>query len=271
LLSGRGFASNDTSTSQPVAVVNVDFARHFYNDRNAAGHHFQIGSVSYAIVGVVASVQKKPGMYEDAPLTTEPMIYLPAAQTPGSVIAAGNLWFQPSWIVRTHGPLPGLTDAMQRALAEADPELPFSGFYSMRDLLNERLQMQHIEVTLLGVLAGLALLLSSIGIYALVSHLVVQRRREIGIRIALGCTLGRAIVQASFAGATSVGGGVVAGLALSFFALRALKSEIYGVSTYDRVTLFSVPLLLISIAAVASLLPSLRIAKIDPAETLRAE
>jgi predicted permease len=271
LLSGRGFASNDTSTSQPVAVVNVDFARHFYNDRNAAGHHFQIGSVSYAIVGVVASVQKKPGMYEDAPLTTEPMIYLPAAQTPGSVIAAGNLWFQPSWIVRTHGPLPGLTDAMQRALAEADPELPFSGFYSMRDLLNERLQMQHIEVTLLGVLAGLALLLSSIGIYALVSHLVVQRRREIGIRIALGCTLGRAIVNASFAGATSVGGGVVAGLALSFFALRALKSEIYGVSTYDHVTLFSVPLLLLSIAAVASLLPSLRIAKIDPAETLRAE
>jgi ABC-type antimicrobial peptide transport system permease subunit len=149
--------------------------------------------------------------------------------------------------------------------------LPFSGFYSMRDLLNDRLQMQHIEVTLLGILAGLALLLSSIGIYALVSHLVVQRRREIGIRIALGCTLGRAIVQAGLAGAVAVGAGVVAGLALSFLALRALKSEIYGVSIYDRVTLMSVPVLLLLIAAVASFLPALRIARIDPAETLRAE
>jgi len=271
LLSGRGFLSSDSATSEPVAVVNVDFARHFYNDRNAVGHHFQVEGVSYAIVGVVASVQKKPAMQEDTPLTTEPIAYLPAAQAPGPVIAAGNLWFQPSWIVRTRGPLTGLTDAMQRALAEVDPELPFSGFYSMRDLLNDRLQMQHIEVTLLGILAGLALLLSSIGIYALVSHLVVQRRREIGIRIALGCTLGRAIVQAGLAGAVAVGAGVVAGLALSFLALRALKSEIYGVSIYDRVTLMSVPVLLLLIAAVASFLPALRIARIDPAETLRAE
>jgi ABC-type antimicrobial peptide transport system permease subunit len=160
---------------------------------------------------------------------------------------------------------------MQRALAEVDPDLPFSGFYSMRDLLNQRLQLQHIEVTLLGVLAGLALLLSSIGVYALVSNLVVQRTREIGIRIALGCTLRRAIFQIGSAVATPVGGGIFAGLALSFFALRALQSEIYGVSAYDRVTLVSVPLLLLTIAAIASLLPALRIAQIDPVETLRAE
>ena len=270
---GRGFVSSDTSTSQPVAIVNAEFARHFYNDRNAVGRHFQIegGRIKYAIVGVVADVQKKPSMYGDAPLATEPVIYLPAAQTPASVIAAGNLWFQPSWIVRTRGPISGLTEAMQRALAEVDPDLPFSGFYSMRDLLNQRLQVQHIEVTLLGVLAGLALLLSSIGIYALVSNLVVQRTREIGIRIALGCTLRRAILGVGSAGAIPVGGGVFAGLALSFFALRALQSEIYGVSAYDRVTLVSVPLLLVAIAGVASLLPALRIAKIDPVETLRAE
>jgi hypothetical protein len=273
LLMGRGFVSSDTSTSQPVAIVNAEFARHFYNDRNAVGRHFQIegGRIKYAIVGVVADVQKKPSMYGDAPLATEPVIYLPAAQTPVSVIAAGNIWFQPSWIVRTGGPISGLTESMQRALSEADPDLPFSGFYSMRDLLNQRLQVQHIEVTLLGVLAGLALLLSSIGIYALVSNLVVQRTREIGIRIALGCTLQRAILGVGSAGAIPVGGGIFAGLALSFFALRALQSEIYGVSAYDRVTLVSVPLLLVAIAMVASLLPSLRIAKIDPVETLRAE
>jgi hypothetical protein len=229
------------------------------------------GGHEYAVVGVVADVEKKPSMYGDSPLATEPVIYLPAAQTPASIIAAGNLWFQPSWIVRTRGPISGLTEAMQRALAEVDPDLPFSGFYSMGDLLNDRLQVQHIEVTLLGVLAGLALLLSSIGIYALVSNLVVQRTREIGVRIVLGCPLRRAILGVGSAGAAPVGGGVLAGLALSFFALRALQSEIYGVSTYDRVTLVSVPLLLLAIAGVASLLPALRIARIDPAETLRAE
>jgi predicted permease len=273
LLMGRGFVSSDTSTSQPVAIVNAEFARHFYNDRDAVGRHFQIegGRIKYAIVGVVADVQKKPSIYGDAPLATEPVIYLAAAQTPASVIAAGNIWFQPSWIVRTRGPISSLTEAMQRALAEVDPDLPFSGFYSMRDLLNQRLQLQHIEVTLLGVLAGLALMLSSIGIYALVSNLVVQRTREIGIRIALGCTLRRAILGVGSAGAIPVGGGIFAGLALSFFALRALQSEIYGVSAYDRVTLVSVPLLLVAIAGVASLLPALRIAKIDPVETLRAE
>ncbi len=273
LLMGRGFVSSDTSTSQPVAIVNAEFARHFYKDRDAVGRHFQIGGgrIQYAIVGVVASVQKKPSMYGDGPLATEPMIYLPAAQTPASILAAGHLWFQPSWIVRTRGPVSGLTEAMQRALAEADPDLPFSGFYSMRDLLNQRLQMQHIEVILLGVLAGLALLLSSIGLYALVSNLVVQRTREISIRIALGCTLRRAILGVGAAGAAPVGGGVLAGLALSFFALRALQSEIYGVSAYDRVTLVSVPLLLITIAGLASLMPALRIARIDPVEALRAE
>ncbi len=273
LLMGRGLLSSDTSTSQPVAIVNAEFARHFYNSRDVVGGHFQIegGRIQYAIVGVVANVQKKPSMYADAPLATEPVIYLPAAQTPVSVISAGNLWFQPSWVVRTRGPISGLTEAMQRALAEVDPNLPFSGFYSMRDLLNQRLQLQQIEVTLLGVLAGLALLLSSIGIYALVSNLVVQRTREIGIRIALGCTLRRAILGVGAAGAIPVGAGVFAGLALSFFALRALQSEIYGVSPYDPVTLVSVSLLLLAIAGIASLLPALRIANIDPVETLRAE
>ncbi len=273
ILLGRGLLPSDTSTALRVALVNAEFAHHFYNGRDAVGRHFQIdgGRIQYAIVGVVANVQKKPSMHGDAPLATEPVIYLPAAQTPVSIIAAGNLWFQPSWIVRTGGPISGLTEAMQRALAEVDPDLPFSGFYSMLDLLNQRLQLQQIEVTLLGVLAGLALLLSSIGIYALVSNLVVQRTREIGIRIALGCTLRRAILGVGAAGAIPVGGGVLAGVALSFFALRTLRSEIYGVSAYDRVTLVSVPLLLLAIAGVASLLPALRITKIDPVETLRAE
>jgi len=141
----------------------------------------------------------------------------------------------------------------------------------MEDLLHRQLQMQRIEVALLGTLAGLALLLSAVGIYALVSNLVVQRTREIGIRIALGSTLGQAMQHIASPGVAAALGGVAVGLACSFFVLRVMKSAIYGVGTYDPVTLISVPLLLVAIAAVASLLPALRIARIDPAATLRAE
>jgi predicted permease len=273
LLAGRAFLDSDTATTQPVAIVNRDFGRAFYHDPNPVGRHFKVmdGGVTYTIVGIVENVAKQPGENPDAPLSTEPVFYLPAPQTPAAILGAAHLWFQPSWIVRTHGSVSGLTEAMQRALAEADPGLPFSGFYSMQDLMNQQLQIQRIEATLLGTLAGLALLLSAIGIYALVSNLVVQRTREIGIRIALGSTLSEAILHIGSAGVIAAGAGVIAGLAMSFLALRALRSEIYGVSAYDPVTLAAVPVLLMVIAAAASLLPALRIGRIDPAETLRAE
>jgi hypothetical protein len=254
-----------------VAVVNTDFGRKFYKDANPLGQHFKSNGSTYTIVGVVPNVIKRLGMSAGPPLATEPMFYVPAVQMNQKVVNLANMWFQPSWIVRTMGPVSGLREEMQRALAEADPGLPFSGFYSMEDVLARQLQMQRIEVLLLGTLAGLALLLSALGIYALVSNLVVQRTREIGIRIALGSTLGQAMGRIASSGLTAACGGAAAGLVGCFFALRLMKSAIYGVGTYDPVTLLTVPLLLLATAAMASLLPALRIARIDPAETLRAE
>ena len=100
---------------------------------------------------------------------------------------------------------------MQQALAEADPNLPFSGFYSMDQILAEQLQQQRIEVVLLTTLAGLALLLSAIGIYALVSSLVVQRTREIGIRVVLGSTIEQAMVAIGASGVIAAAGGLLSG------------------------------------------------------------
>ena len=271
ILSGRAIRDSDTETTEPVAVVNTEFGRMFYNDPNPVGRHFRSESTTYTIVGVVGNVVKQPGMQQDAPLSTESMFYVPASQINQAIVNLANEWFQPSWIVRTNGPIGSLTGQMQQALARVDPGLPFSGFYSMEDLLHQQLQMQRIEVALLGTLAGLALLLSAVGIYALVSNLVVQRTREIGIRIALGSTLTQAMQHIASSGVTAAIGGVGVGLVCSFFVLRVMKSALYGVGTYDPLTLISVPLLLVGIAAVASLLPALRIARIDPAETLRAE
>ncbi len=141
----------------------------------------------------------------------------------------------------------------------------------MQQILNEQLQKQRVEVLLLTVLAGLALLLSAIGIYALVSNLVVQRTREIGIRIALGSTVGGAMLHVGSAGVVAAVAGLLAGIGLSFVALRVLSSEIYGISAYDPVTFITVPLVLAIIAGAASFLPTLRISRIQPADTLRAE
>ena len=272
ILAGRALNDSDTGTSQLVAVVNTAFGRRFFDDPRPIGRHFGSGKRIMTVVGVVPDVLDQTRATLGAPpVGDEPIFYIPYTQFPGDFMALIHMWVEPSWIVRTNGPVAGLTRQMQQALADADPGLPFSGFYSMQDLLDQQLQMQRIEVMLLGTLAGLALLLSAVGIYALVSNLVVQQAREIGIRIALGSTLGQAMRHMASGGVLAACGGVAAGLAGSFFVLRLMKSAIYGVSVYDPATLVSVPLLLVGIAAAASMLPALRIARIDPAETLRAE
>jgi len=271
ILAGRGIADSDTPTSESVTVVNTDFARQFFNDPNPLGRHIQVEKHIYTVVGVAANVAKRPGISGDAPIATEPVFYLPATQIDQGLVNVAHVWFQPSWIVRTAGPLQGLTAAMQKALAQVDASLPFSGFHSMADILAENLAYQRVEVALLAGLAGLALLLSTIGIYGLVSNLIVQRTREIGIRMALGSSIRQAVVDVGSAGVVAAVFGLVLGLALSFFALRVLRSELYGVRAYDPLTLALVAAFVAVIAAVASFLPTLRITRIDPAVTLRME
>jgi predicted permease len=271
VLAGRAISDSDSFATGHVAVVNAAFGRKFFHDPAPLGRHISSGQDLMTIVGVVGDVAKSPGIDRDAPIGTEPVYYIPAAQADPHLIAIGNLWFQPSWMVRTRGPVPSISGAMQRALAEADPSLPFAGFYSMSDILAENLVYQRIEVVLLTVLAALALLLSAIGIYGLVSSLVVQRTREIGIRIALGSTTGQAMVKIGASGVVATAFGLVAGLALSLLATQVLRSQLYGVGDHDPVTLLVVPIVLGVVALAASLLPTLRITRIQPAETLRLE
>jgi ABC-type antimicrobial peptide transport system permease subunit len=160
---------------------------------------------------------------------------------------------------------------MQAALAETDPALPFAGFHSLNDLQAAALQQQRLEALLLGVLAGLALLLSLVGIYGLVSNLVVQRTREIGIRMALGSSVGRAMVEIGKSGITAIACGIAGGLTLAGLTLRVLKSQLYGVRTFDPATFIAVIALLALAAAAATFIPTRRIARIDPALTLRSE
>ncbi len=160
---------------------------------------------------------------------------------------------------------------MQRALAKADPNLPFSGFYGMSDLLAKTLATQRVEVALLGAMAALALLLSAVGIFALVANMVAQRTREIGIRMALGSTVGHAMVQIGRSGVLGSVQGLILGLVLCVAALRVMRSVVYGVGVYDAPTILGVVVLLALVTLIATTVPTLRIARIDPAKTLRDE
>jgi macrolide transport system ATP-binding/permease protein len=268
VLAGRVFTDADGPNAQRVAVVNQAFARKFYGGSNPVGRYINKDTV---IVGEVTDVPISSNLHPVAPLMSEQTMYIPAAQVNAGYLSLVHVWFQPDWVVRTAGPVQGLIAQMQRALASVDPNLPTSGFYGMKELLARTLATQRIEVALLGAMAALALLLSAVGIFALVANMVAQRTREIGIRMALGSTVGQAMVQIGRPGAWAALLGVVLGLILSAGGLRVMRSALYGVSVYDGPTLATVVLTLVFVTLLATTLPTAKIAKIDPANTLREE
>jgi ABC-type antimicrobial peptide transport system permease subunit len=141
----------------------------------------------------------------------------------------------------------------------------------MRDLLAKTLVMQRVEVALLSAMAVLALFLSMVGVFALVANIVAQKTREIGIRIALGSTLRQAMVHTGAPALKASALGLITGLILCAGALRAMHSVLYGIGVYDAPTILAVVVMLASVTILATILPTLRVAGIDPASTLREE
>jgi len=268
LLSGRTFTDADGPDKQLVAMVNQTFVRKFFDGQNPVGMHLDKDTL---IVGVVADVAMVPAIDPMAPLSNEQMLYVPAAQVRPRMLSLIHIWFQPSWIVRTTHPVEGLTAQMQRALASADPDLPFAGFYKMTDLLAKTLATQRVEVALLSTIATLALLLSAVGIFGLVANLITQKTREIGIRIALGSTVHEAMVHIGIPGLRASALGLLAGLVFCAATLRTMRSVLYGIGVYDAPTIVSAIVILGLVTIIASSAPTLRIARIDPAQTLREE
>jgi MacB-like periplasmic core domain len=273
ILAGRPFADSDGPGSQRVAIVNQTFVRKFFHRANPVGRYLSIDDTNKQrmIIGVVGDVAIVPGLDSTAPLTGEEGVYIPAAQVDARPLALAHVWFQPSWIVRTAGPVEGLTGLVQRSMSDVAPDLPFSGFFSMHDLLARTLAMQRVEVSLLGAMAGLALLLSAIGIFALVANIVAQKTREVGIRMALGCTIRQAMFNVGSPAVRASVLGLVLGLALCLVMLRLMSSALYGVAVDDGPTLLFVVVVIAFVTFVASTVPILRIARIDPAQTLRDE
>jgi predicted permease len=272
LLGGRVFEDRDQANSAPVAIVNQAFADRYLKDRQVIGNRLVVmRGAPREVVGVVGNLQQRPGWGSNAPLAEQPAMYVPASQVTGEVFQLVHTWFAPKWVVRASGPTQSLAAGMRAAVEAVDPLLPFRSFQSLVDIRDRSLLSQRVEAILLGSFAGLALLLAAIGVYALIANSVAQRTREIGIRMALGASLGRLIWNTAMPGIALAATGVVVGSLAAAWAIAALRSAVYGISRMDPPTVAAVAAILLLVAVVASLLPALRMARFNPAATLRDE
>lgn len=272
LLQGRVFTAADGPSSAPVAVVNKAFANTYLKDQPLLGQSLGLGGVrGIQIVGLVGDVQQRPGWQGFEPIAPVPAVYIPAAQTSDKALPLWHTWFSPNWIVRSSLSGPQVMAAIDSATRSADPLLPMAEFRSVQDLKIESLQLQRLLAALVGSLAGLAIIIATLGIYGLISNLVTERTRELGIRIALGSTVAQATAVALRPGLVWVFAGVISGTIIALGFERLVSSFIWGVSATDPLTLIAVAAGLLLATSLASLIPAARITRLNPSDTLRSE
>jgi len=269
LRSGRDLRNSDTATSGLVAVVSESFARKYFSRRGGLGGHLRMGKGATEIVGIVGDVQQHSGLNDLGPLAISPTVYVPASQTTDGFVQLIHTWIAPKFAIRAAGAVGGVEAQVQAAVAGADPQLPVARFKTIDDLRSHSTLDQRYHATLFSTVAGLALLLAVLGLYGLISHSVAQRTHELGVRLALGASGGRAIVTAVKPGLLLALAGIAVGAVLSRLAVGFLQHMLWGVRPTDAATFAATAAILLAAALAASAIPAARILRIDPASTLR--
>jgi len=273
---GRTVDGGDRKGAPPVAVVNATFDRIFgADDRPTLGRRLRLSGYDdlYEIVGIVGDVQQTdPGIqFEgrlDGPLMATPTMYLPAAQLESSFFNAVHTWFRPIWTVRAR-PGAHVGPAITEAIRAADPLLPVGEQEAVESVIAEATATERLMMTLVVLLAGAALLLAALGIHGLIAQSVAERRRELGIRMALGATPGHAVGRAALSGVSLAVVGVSVGSLLSLWSTGLVGSFLWGIEARDPATFVAAGVFFVVVATVASLVPALRILRLDPMQTLR--
>jgi predicted permease len=272
LRSGRFFTPQDDENAPKVVVVDEVLARKYFGNENPIGKRLFLeigqGNMETEIVGVAAHV-KQWGLDTDDTESLRAQLYFPFMQLPDSVMALAPMGM--GAVVRSRGPQPGLIDSIRHSVQQVNSEQVVAGAQTMNELISISLASQRFSMILLGAFAGLALILSSIGIYGVVSYLVGQKTREIGIRIALGAQRSDVLRLVLGDGAKMVAVGLAVGLAAAFGLTRLMANMLFGVSTIDPLTFACVAAVLSSVALAACYIPARRAMRVDPMVALRYE
>ncbi len=270
LLRGRAFFDTDTAATTPVVIISQTVARRWWPNGNPIGSRIIVGRYKdkgypdvedppREVVGIVGDVRQ----YGNLAVPPSPTVYVPAAQL-------FHVMNSTAWVIRAKV-AGSLEPELRAAVAGVDPEQRVMDVRTMSEIMSGSVARPRFEALLLGLFAGLALVLSSIGLYGVISYSVSQRTHEIGIRIALGAkrrdVLKLVVGQGLLLTLLGVGIGMVGALALT----RFLSSLLYGVRPTDAATFTAVSLLLAGVALVASYVPARRATKVDPMVALRYE
>ena len=258
LVKGRFFDQHDNRTSQQVAIIDEKFAQRFWPHDNPIGKHLWFDpKKTLTIAGVVGTV-KHYGLDTEGKI----VVYFPYQQN-----ADNNLYL----VARTAADAEALTAAIVREIHTADPSAAVFNVRTMQDRLYDSLARQRFSTSMLGAFAAFALLLAAVGVYGVLSYLVSQSTRDIGVRIALGARpaaiLGLVVRQGMGLAATGIAAGLIGALVLT----RAMASLLFGITATDAVTFTSVALILAIVAFAATVIPARRATTVDPIVALRDE
>jgi predicted permease len=264
IVAGRDFSTDDVAERPRVAVISETMARYYWKDRDPIGGRFIFGGIRkdqapewITVVGVAKDIKQRS--LTERP---QPSLYVPILQLYASTAVLN---------VRTASGFDSISADLQRVMRELDPQVPFYNVSKLSDHTKAATFQQKLAGDLLVVFGGLALLLAGIGSYGVLSYLVGLRRREIGIRLAVGATRADVFKLIAGSGARLTTVGLVIGLLLSVGVGVGLKSLLIGISPGDPITYAGVIGVLGIVTAAACLLPARRAAAVDPALTLREE
>jgi predicted permease len=265
IVRGRGLERGDTASSRQVVVISEAAVRRFFPGEDPIGQWITIGwrrpdGVAKAggeVVGIVGDV-KEAGLAEENP----PEIYLPHAQLP---IQSMDV------LLRTAVSPRSLAPAVEKVVHDLDPELPIARTATLEEIVARSISEPRFYMVLLGAFAGTALFLAALGIFGVMSYAVVQRSREIGIRVALGADPTRLLAMVLGQALLLAGAGVAMGLLGAVGLSRAMAGLLFQLSPTDPATLVTVALVLTAVALLASYLPARRATRVDPVVALRSE
>jgi predicted permease len=276
---GRGFTTQDTLNAPPVAVVNQEFVKQFFGNRNPIGHRFGFsgpGSAgkdgAHEIVGVVEDTT-----YTSVYWKNHAMYFLPLSQRagiandPDSPIEKDMSMFAGALVIQTAHPIPAFEKTVGDTLASINPNLTIVKFQTFQQQIDDKFIEERLIARLTSLFGLLALLLAAIGLYGVTAYTVVRRTPEIGIRMALGAARSRVIGTVMRGAMLQTVAGLAIGIPVAIFCVRYVKSQLYETTSANFPVMIAAIGVLVLAAAIAGIIPARRAASIDPVRALRIE